>query len=371
MKLKLLKLTDTLVGKPLCWLVGYWDYLFNCPNKERTIPEPRKILVIRPGGMGDFLYLLPALQLLRRKYPQARLDVLAESRNRAVQGLSGAIGRLLLYDAHPLATLAALRSGKYDLVIDSEQFHNFSALFAYLTGAPARIGFKTVPFRNHLYTHLVDYSLTGFEAGEFAGLLAPLGIETSGRVDLTGAIDRATYQGAALPAAFTALRQRCQKLIVIAPRGGDKYREWGADKYRQVVTRLLVNPAHGVVIVGGKQEAKLAAALAVTGERLLSLVGQTELPALCRIIADSDLFIGADSGLAVLANVLGQKSVTIFGATDHRKWAAPGQTQTVINSDLPCAPCYHFGSHKLCRNIDCLAGISADRVGAAVDRALS
>ena len=48
-------------------MVGYIDYLGNFSPKQQSlsIPRPKKILVIRPGGMGDFLLLLPSPQDVR------------------------------------------------------------------------------------------------------------------------------------------------------------------------------------------------------------------------------------------------------------------------------------------------------------------
>ena len=35
-----------------------------------------KILVIRGGGIGDFIFTLPAITALRRNFPKAHLEVL-------------------------------------------------------------------------------------------------------------------------------------------------------------------------------------------------------------------------------------------------------------------------------------------------------
>lgn len=345
MKAKLLKFTDVLIGKVFCLILGYLDYFFDWTEKDPAIPKPKKILVIRPGGVGDFLYLLPALKALKDQFPGAEIHVLAEKRNRQVKELTDTIDRLLIYDARPFLTWLELRRNVYDIVIDSEQFHNFSALFAYRTRSKVRIGFKTNPFRNHLYTHLIEYSLQGSEPEEFLKLLEPLEIKV-GQITFP-------IKMQAVPA----------NKIVVALRGGDRYRYWEPEKYREVVSCLLKDPGRSVVLVGGESEREIAGNIMKAADpRVTSLVSRTSLAELARVIMESELFIGGDSGVAILAQVLGKKSIIIFGPTDERKWARG----TVVRAKLPCAPCYLLGSYKFCRNIDCLKDISAEDVIAAV-----
>lgn len=346
MKTKFLKLADVLAGKVLCLVIGYFDYVFDLTDKDPPLPKPGKVLVIRPGGMGDFLYLLPALKALKEKFPDVKIDVLAEQRNRQVQALTDVVDRLLLYDSNPFAVWLELKRNHYDVVIDSEQFHNFSAVFAYRTRCAVRIGFKTNPFRNHLYTHLIDYDLQGCEAEEFLKLLAPLGIKGA-------------------PVNFPVKVQAApEKKIILAPRGGGRYRRWDPAKYVDVINYLLRDPARSVVLVGGAADRKLAAEImkGVADQRVTSVAGKTSLPELARLIAGSELFVGGDSGSAVLAGVLGKKSVVLFGPTDERKWARG----TVVRAKIPCAPCYLLGSYKFCSKIDCLKNVSAEDVIAAI-----
>ena len=43
------------------------------------MPAPARILVIRGGAMGDFILTLPVLGALRRRFPAARLELLANA----------------------------------------------------------------------------------------------------------------------------------------------------------------------------------------------------------------------------------------------------------------------------------------------------
>ena len=96
------------------------------------------------------------------------------------------------------------------------------------------------------------------------------------------------------------------------------------------------------------------------------MTGKTSLLELSRIMLESDLFIGVDSGIAVLAALLGIKCVTIFGATENKKWAIEDASHKVVRRDLPCSPCYRLGRHKLCMNIGCMEKVSVGDVLQAV-----
>lgn len=369
MKIRFLKLIDVFTGKLACLILGYLDYLFNWTQKDTLMPpDPKKILVIRPGGMGDFLYLLPSLKKIKERFPQAKIDVLAEKRNRPVSQLTNVIDKTLTYDLKPFSTLARLWNTGYDLVIDSEQFHNFSGFFAYLTRAKVRIGFKTNPFRNHLLTHLIDYSLDGQEIAQFSKLLAPLGIREPSAIEKS--VSREKILAATPPPGFSELREKNEKVILLAPRGNERYRRWNPEKYRTVIEHIFKKTNQAVVMVGAESERALIASIlngiSAPPHRMISLIGKTSILQLAQIILESDLFIGCDSGLAVLGIMLGAQTITLFGSADENKWGLKDKRHIVIRSHIPCSPCQMLGSYKFCRNIDCMAKISAEDVLAAV-----
>ena len=117
--------------------------------------ELRNLLVIRPGGIGDAVLLIPALRALKQAFPAVRITVLAEKRNATVFDLTDAVAQVLLYH-RPANLLAALKE-RHDAVIDTEQWHRLSAVIARLARAPVSVGFSTNQ-RKKMFTHTVDYS---------------------------------------------------------------------------------------------------------------------------------------------------------------------------------------------------------------------
>ncbi|MEA3471262.1 MAG: glycosyltransferase family 9 protein, partial [Thermodesulfobacteriota bacterium] len=351
------------VGKALCLLVRLFKRCLDRRGEDTAVPRnPSKILIIRPGGMGDFLYLLPMVHELKRHFSGVVVHVLAEKRNRSVIELTDDIDSLFCYDSNPLGTLSALIRGGYDVLIDSEQYHHLSALLGYITRTGTRIGFRSNPSRNHLYTHLVDYSLEGQEASEFMRLLGPLGVAVS-EVSFSPSLSSEKIEKIEPPGEFLDLRRRFDVVSVVAPRGRARYRRWASDRYGEVIRYLTRNPDMAVVIVGGKTESDIARRIMFhlpdSEGQVLSLVEKTSFLELSGILTRGDLFFGCDSGAAILAGLLRVTSVTLFGSTDERKWGIGGRTHVIVRKTMPCAPCYVLGKFKACRNIDCMEKITS------------
>jgi len=370
MRIPFLKLVDATLGKALCLLLGLLDYLFEWTSKEKGIPRrPRKILFIRPGGMGDFLYLLPAIDRVKRRFPDAALHILCERRNGQAAYLSDLVDSIFCYDDDTLRTVVALFRENYDVVIDSEQYHHFSAVFGYITGAKIRVGFKSNPSRNHCYTHLVNYSFDGQEAGEFMRLVEPLGISDS-QISFPDIVSTGVIEKTPLREEFTALREKFKIVTVVAPRGRAKYRRWSPLKYGEVIRYLTRNPDRAVVIVGGKTESGIAEMIMSwfpdSKVQVLSLVEKTSFLELCGILKKSDIFFGCDSGAAILAVLLGVPSITLFGSADEKKWGFAGDNHLIVREKLPCSPCQVLGKFKACRNIDCMEKITPREVITAI-----
>lgn len=117
-----LKVFDNGVARPLL--------RFLPPLPPREAPEEvKRVLVIRPGGLGDALLLLPFMLAFRKVHPQAEFWVLAEPRNAQAFSLLPFPCRLLSY-SRPWEMGALLMGSTFDAVIDTEQWYGLSAWVA-------------------------------------------------------------------------------------------------------------------------------------------------------------------------------------------------------------------------------------------------
>lgn len=349
-KIEILKRIDSILGK---MAVRLWSV----PCQQVT--GTSSFLLIRPGGIGDAVLLAPAIRALRRAYPEATIDLLAERRNSGIFSLVPEVNKVFHYDA-PRELMAALRR-RYDVVIDTEQWHRLSAVVARLTGAQVSIGFATNE-RSRLFTHHIPYSQDEYEAISFLNLLMPLGID----------------KHAALPASFLSVpetaKQRAEELlgdlsgksfIAIFPGGSIPERRWGAERFKGL-TGILNAEGIPVVVVGGKEDAA-AGEIIITDNNGINLAGKTSLVETAAVIEKSAVLVSGDSGILHVGVGLDRPTVSLFGPGIANKWSPQGRKHIVINKNLPCSPCTRFGYTRKCPiSARCMAEITVDEVAAAV-----
>jgi ADP-heptose:LPS heptosyltransferase len=139
------------------------------------------ILLIRLKSIGDILFLLPAIHMIRGNFPGAKITVLTSRENapllagfREVEEIitldrtrfrSGNPGAIL---SEALSLFRRLRGGKFSLVVDFQGYGE-TAWLARLSGAPQRWGSVYGPGRRWAYTcgvtrndnlHLADWNLS-------------------------------------------------------------------------------------------------------------------------------------------------------------------------------------------------------------------
>ena len=151
-KITILKTADSLIGS----LAVFASDLFLNPKK--TLPDKiSNILVIRPGGIGDAVLLIPSLKVLKKQFPDTNIDILAEKRNAGIFRDNKLVNSLYLYDELSPSGLLAVLKNRYDAVIDTEQWHKLTSVVSFMTKAPIRIGFNTNG-RGRLYSTTVEYN---------------------------------------------------------------------------------------------------------------------------------------------------------------------------------------------------------------------
>lgn len=374
-RIALFKFIDATVGAILCWILGRLNFLAGRESCVADIrPESiRRILVIRPGGMGDMIVLLPVIATLQNQFPDVVIDLVCERRNVEVLTLGSMEKSAMVYDSNPFRFLRLLVKQKYDVAVDTEQFHHFSAVFALISGAPVRIGFKINPHRNPLYTHLVNYMPDGPEGEQFMKLLEPLGIRDAG-YSL-----QSILSGFNLPLP-TAIEADIGQLFgsgsfaIIHPGSSTVYKLWQTENFVKLTQLLHEKLNLGIVFAGNSNDSKVSTqiskAVNKAGCRTLSYVGKPNLTTTAAVMKRARLFVGADSGLAHLAVALGLPTVVLFGPSDHLKWGIEDARHAVVRKNLPCSPCFIFGYHKPCRMIACMKQISVEDVLAACRRVL-
>lgn len=354
---KLLKYTDMLAGKLL-------TRLFNRPLGVLTNIPLESIILIRPGGIGDAALLSSSIGYVKKKFPGSHITVLAERRNCGIFALIPHIDQLLCYD-RPGGFMQALR-GRYDVVIDTEQWYRLSAVVARVVRAPVKIGFATNE-RRRMFTHCVQYDLDAYEPDNFLALLKPLGVDCQHDA---GVVSLSVPSQSVSSAKLLLQPLASESFITLFPGASIPEKRWGVDRFRRVAEILS---AFGVkiVVVGGKEDRRQGEVI-TDGGLGLNLAGLTSLPETAAVIQKSTLLLTGDSGVLHIAAGLGIPTVSLFGPGMAKKWAPQGEHHIVINKGLPCSPCTTFGNTPPCPNNNrCMRDITVDEVVNAVTMLLN
>ena len=107
--------------------------------------DPRNILIVLHGSIGDVTRALPLANLIRRAYPRATLTWAIEPPAFPLVEHHPAVNHILLFNRSywwkslgPF--LKEIRSKRFDLVLDLQR-HLKSGLISWWSGAPFRLGF--------------------------------------------------------------------------------------------------------------------------------------------------------------------------------------------------------------------------------------
>jgi ADP-heptose:LPS heptosyltransferase len=363
---KTLKLIDFYIGG---FFVRFFRTRKTCADRL-DLPGVRRVLVIRPGGMGDALLLLPVLKALHDALPGREIDVFADRRNSAVFVFAkGYVRRVYkAFGWRFFANLFLLRARAYDVVIDSEQWHNVSAVVVRFLKPGYSAGFDTRALRSAWYSKTVGYDPDGYEMDNFFRLI---------REGLGCRVERADFPAEGLlgglncsPVSIGDIPSGYVCICVSASIG---QRRVPVFVLRDTVVGLLMKRLP-VVLIGGAFERGYVRAVErefAGREDFRSFVGRIGLRRTAQIISRSRCCAGFDSGVMHLAFLLGVPSVWLFGPGIVKKWAPPVSTARVLSSGLACSPCTVFGYTPACPDNRCMRLLRAEDIVAAVEDAVS
>lgn len=292
----------------------------------------RRILVCRGGALGDFVVTLPVLAALRKRWPGARLDLLAYPRQAVLAQACGLADSVRSLDDAGLAAwfddgsagLPDAEAGyvaAYDLIVCF--LHDPGGCVRdKLEGAgPARVVCHTPIVQG---VHAVDH---------LGGALARLGIATEPAPCLP-------MPAEVLSRGRSRLGSLGERIVLLHPGSGSPGKNWPLGHYLALARRLAARGG-GVtpVFLAGEAERPILAELVQAGPVL------SDLPILeaAGVLASSWGYVGNDSGVSHVAAAVGARVVALFGPTDPAVWAPRGAHVTVLRT----APPYAGGMSRL------------------------
>ena len=341
----------------------------------------RRVLVCAIGGLGNTILLLPLLEVLKKEFPDARIDLLLTSRVAAALarevGWADEVFYVTESTVHsglsPFRMFGgAVRRRKYDLVLRTfltAAGVARTSLAAVLSGARVRVAFgdrRTPAFE----THLIEPDESQPEVERHLTLARCLGLTAEPDWQVTKVPQRGRDWAADLLASRG--HHALKPLLGIHPGSDPNYmaKRWPAEKFGQLASVAARKLGVRALILGGPDDGEaVARALGASDPGVLSAHGQDIIQTL-GLIERCTAFVANDSGLMHLASALDIRTLAIFGPTDPVK-NRPLRGGTVIHRlGLDCSPCSREIATFQCPHHDCLKTLGVDQVMTALTRVL-
>ncbi|MBW2630766.1 MAG: glycosyltransferase family 9 protein [Deltaproteobacteria bacterium] len=316
----------------------------------------RNILLIQLGDIGDVVLSFPSVRALHENFPQA--DIVVAVRGKAVELMEGCrwASDVISINEEKRTWIEELQYQKrffshlrrfhFDLALDMRTGDR-GAFLVLLSGARQKIGFFANDgklWRNRVFTHLViPESNPGRHMTQYyLGLLEAYDIKTE-HIRPEYDIPDNRYQKAKALLKNEGVPSD-QSIIAVQPFSLWKYKEWGVDKYIQLINWLISEYNVSVIITGSLDERERADEIIKECPRnTYVLAGKTSIGTLAAVFKACRLFIGVDSAGVHIAAAVGLPTVCIFGPSSYIDWAPRGAEHRVVHKDFPCVPCKNKG----------------------------
>ena len=335
--------------------------------------DRRPILIVPYMWIGDFVRCHSVVKLLRARFPDRPIDILATTLCAPLADYMPGLRRAIVVDlprsrlalAQQFALAARLKGQGYGTALVMPRTWK-STLAPFFAGIPERTGFvgearfvllNDLRFGERRLPRMVDRcAALALPAHAKLPPAWPLPELKVPRHDVESWRNKRGLNGDGRP------------VVALAPGAVGPSKRWPGASYAALAGRLL-GEGFAVWVLGGPDEKALAAEI-VADTPARDLTGHDLRDAILALAAAAAA-VSNDSGLLHIAAALGTPSIGIFGPTSPWHWAPLNPLAATIETtgELPCRPC-----HKpVCRLVHhrCMRDIAPEQVLAAARRVLA
>lgn len=338
------------------------------------MPRAIKNLCILFKYLGDVAVAVPAMRALKESRPEEELHILvAEEAVPIVQhlpwvtrvwGLPRTRGKAQLSRTLPL--IAALRKQRFDLSVDFVG-NDRGALLSLMIGARERVGLITeLGFwgRRHCYNRPVLEetipSLEVHESQRHLSLLQNFGADQNASCALEVHADESLTQEAAGLLDVGAVMAH---VSTSQPK-----KEWPVEFWRELYRRATQAGVRIVFASGPSPREQALLGRLLELEPAAPVLGKVaSLDLYLAVLARARGFISGDTGPLHFAAGLGVPTLSLFAATDARRWAPLGERHRCLTG----VGCHCSGHAHVCSSAEpCIRSLKVDAVWEELQRLL-
>jgi len=306
--------------------------------------DPAQVLVIGPSWVGDMVMAQVLFQVMRRRWPQVQIDLLAPPASapvglrmaelRRVISLEIPHGKLALKARRALAR--ELQPTDYDWAICLPNSFK-SVLIPYWMNIPVRSGFRR-EMRAWLLSdpHRLNRRKLPRTVDQYVALGLPPRLPQphslpAPRLQIDAAARSLAWQEFGLdPGA---------RVVALAP--GAEFgpaKRWPVGHWTRLAQALLQS-GHAVWLFGSPKDAPITQEIAAQAPGAIDLGGRTTLLQAIDLLSLAPITVSNDSGLMHVAGAVGSRVIAIYGPTSLAMTPPLSENAQVLRRDLPCSPC--------------------------------
>jgi lipopolysaccharide heptosyltransferase I len=333
-----------------------------------------KILFIKLSAIGDVVQTLPALEAIKKTFPDGEIDWVVEEAAAGILEGHPLIRRLLVSRRktwmdmlksprtffegfrNTFRFFRELRSARYDIAIDFQGLFKSGILIG-LARADRKIGFDKTREMSSLFLNekLPPYDIEKHAVERYLDIARYLGAKHPSP-SCTLPVERET---AVMKERLKTLGKDGRKVVVINPVARWTTKLWEEWKFAELADSLVAEKNAVVIFTGGTHDQAVAdRILSAMKRRAENWTGKTGLRELAALAALSDLFITTDTGPMHLAAAAGARVLALFGPTAPWRTGPYGPGHIVVRTGIDCSPCFK----RTCDDVRCMRGITVEEV---------
>lgn len=345
-----------------------------------------RILVCHTGGwIGDMVLITPTLRKLKEIYPGSFLSVLLRPLVADLMASNPYVDKCLI-DSKSAGSLKSIfslvktiRRLFFDIAVILHPTSYRNAFIPYFARIPMRIG-SNYRGRSTFLTCSVPHTYNQHEVERYLSILQLLNLEeelfTVGSFNPNNTELQLEFwhsdneREVVANTLLTYGISSSDRLIAVNIGTTWQTKQWDIRNFSELIHQITdLNQNIRIIVTGSESEESISHELPLS-DRIVNLVGKTDILQLGALLEKCELCISCDSGPMHIAAAVATPTIALFGPTDPLRHSPYGENHTIIEKTIYCRPCYKRTCHRKDDPNVCMNEITVEEVVNEITRQL-
>lgn len=292
----------------------------------KMIENPKKILIIRCGAIGDVVHTSETYRSIKRTYPDCEIHYLTTEVPAKMISADKDISKIITVKKvsyqNILKLIPEIKAEKYDLIINLQPSLKLRLLSFFAN--PEKISTYDKDLEKHAvfnFYETAEKAIKGLEFKNELNLYIPEQVK-----------DVIKYS---IPTD--------KKFVVMATQAGPvrEGKKWRIEKFKELALKLVEKYDIAIVLTGTNQDRELLSSFENIHPQIFNLAGRFNILESAALFSFSEYMIGADTGPLHIASATGKPiCIALYGAMAISRTGLVGEKHhSVKSTKLGCIPC--------------------------------